>query len=63
MANRKKYSPAEKRAYYAGQGYAACEAGKRIPLKSEATKESFKAGMKKMQGKTANMPDRKGGNK
>lgn len=62
MASRKKYSPAEKRAYYQAQGYAACMAGKRIECKSEKTKASFKAGLKKMQGKTANMPDRKGGN-
>lgn len=60
---KKKYSPVEKRAYYQAQGFAACMAGKRIECKSEATKASFKAGLKKMQGKTANMPDRKGGNK
>ncbi len=63
MANKKKYPPAQKRAYYQAQGYAACMAGKRIECKSESIKESFKAGLKKMQDKTANMPNRKGGNK
>ena len=40
MANKKKYTPAQKRAYYQAQGYAACMAGKRIECKSESDRKS-----------------------
>lgn len=51
MARRKKYTAAQKKAYYSGMGYrAACE-GKAIPFKNGENKESFRQGYKKA-GKT-----------
>lgn len=57
----KKYTAAQKRAYWAGQGYAACNAGKRVPY-SSAQQASFKAGYNKGRQKAAKYPN-KGGNR
>lgn len=50
MVNKKKYSPAEKRAYYRGQGYAIAKAGKKIDCRNERTKASCKAGYNSGKG-------------
>lgn len=60
-AKKSKYTAAQRKAYYSGMGYAMCDAGKRIEFKSEANKESFKAGLKKGKEKAAKSSDRKGG--
>ena len=44
MAKKSKYTDAQKRAYYSGQGYRAGYEGKEIPFKSEKNKQSFKEG-------------------
>lgn len=58
----KKYTAAQKRAYWTGQGYAACNAGKRVPCSSAQTEASFKAGYNKGRQKAAKYPN-KGGNR
>lgn len=45
-----KYSAAEKRAYYRGQGYAAAKAGKKVDCRSDKTKASCSAGYKSGKG-------------
>ena len=44
MAKKSKYTAAQKRAFYSGQGYRAGYEGKEIPFKSEKNKQSFKEG-------------------
>ena len=44
MAKKKKYTTAQTRAYYSGQGYRAGYEGKEIPFKNEQNKASFKEG-------------------
>ena len=44
MAKKSKYTAAQKRAYYSGQGYRAGYEGKEIPFKSDKNKASFKDG-------------------
>lgn len=44
MAKKQKYTAAQKRAFYSGQGYRAGYEGKEIPFKSEKNKQSFKEG-------------------
>ena len=58
---RKRYTAAQKKAFYSGMGYGACMEGKAIPFASEANKESFKAGLKRGQEKSKKYPSRKGG--
>lgn len=43
----KKYTEAQKKAYYSGMGYSAGRRGKKIPFKSEKNKQSFREGYKK----------------
>lgn len=50
MRNNKKYSAAEKRAYYRGQGYAACKAGKKVAGTGDKVKASFISGLKSGKG-------------
>lgn len=52
MANngKKRYTPAEKRAYYRGQGYAAAKAGKKVNCKTDAEKASCSRGYKSGKG-------------
>ena len=45
-----KYSAAEKRAYYRGQGYAAAKAGKKIAGNGDKVKKSLVAGLKSGKG-------------
>lgn len=45
-----KYSAAEKRAYYRGQGFAAAKAGKKIDCRSDKTKASCLAGFNSGKG-------------
>ncbi len=47
MANKKKFTSAQKKAYYSGMGYAAARKGKMIPFKNEENKASFKEGFNK----------------
>ena len=63
MPKKKKYTAAQKKAYYSGMGYGACMDGKSIPFQNEENKESFKAGLEKGRTKAKNYPNRKGGNK
>lgn len=63
MAKGKKYTEAQKKAYYSGMGYAVCQEGKRIDFKSEENKDSFRAGLKKGKERSTKYPDRKGSNK
>lgn len=54
MAKRKggrKFSAAQKKAYYSGMGYRAAHDGKQIPFKNEENKESFRQGYRSA-GKT-----------
>ena len=44
MAKEKKYTAAQKKAYYRGQGYRAGMSGKRIPYSNFKHKESFQEG-------------------
>lgn len=60
MAKRK-YTAAQRKAYYSGMGYAACQAGKRIDFKSEQNKASFKAGLAKGKERAAKLPKKSGG--
>ena len=62
MAKRKKYTEAQKKAYYSGMGYVIAQAGKRIDFKSPENKECFVAGMKKGKEKIPTLQDKKGGN-
>ena len=50
MATNKKYSAAEKRAYYRAQGFAVAKAGKRIDCRTEKEKSSFVSGLKSGKG-------------
>lgn len=65
MAKMKRYTEAQKKAYYSGMGYRACAEGKAIPFKNEANKESFKQGYKKAGPTVAKYGPNKanGGNK
>lgn len=45
-----KYSAAEKRAYYRGQGYRAAKEGKKIDCRNDKTKASCRAGYKSGKG-------------
>ena len=60
---RKRYTAAQRRAYYLGIGYGACNDGKAIPLTSEDEKESFRNGLKKAQAVSPSYPNRRGGKK
>lgn len=44
MPRKSKYTEAQKRAYYSGQGYHAAYKGKTIPFKSKKNKQSFREG-------------------
>ena len=44
MAKTKKYTAAQKKAYYRGQGYRAGMSGKRIPYSNLSRKKSFQEG-------------------
>lgn len=48
MAN-KKYSDREKRAFFAGRGYASAKKGKRVKCSSEAEKRSFRNGVRSVR--------------
>lgn len=61
MANKKKYTEAQKKAYYSGMGYRAAKEGKAIPFKSAKNKESFKQGYTKAKDTVSKYPDAKGG--
>ena len=50
MVKKQKYSAAEKRAYYRGQGYAAAKAGKKIDCRNEKQKASCRAGYNSGKG-------------
>lgn len=41
---KKRYTAAQKRAYYSGQGYRAAYEGKKIPFKGKQNKKSFRQG-------------------
>lgn len=44
MPKKRKYTQAQKKAYYCGMGYRAAQKNKRIAFKSSANRESFRAG-------------------
>ena len=56
MAN-KKYTAAQKRAYYSGQGYRLARANKAIPFKNEKNKESFRQGYKSVDKQAKSYPN------
>lgn len=47
----KKYSEKEKQAYHGGRAWAAGKAGKRVTLKTEKEKKSFRNGVKSVRGR------------
>lgn len=49
MAKAKKYTAAQKKAYYRGQGYRAGMSGKRIPYSNPEYKNSFKEGFRSVR--------------
>ena len=53
-----KYSNAEKRAYYSGQGYRAGLENKVIPFKNPKNKASFGAGFRSVKEKVAKYKSR-----
>lgn len=59
MAKKQKYSEAQKRAYYSGQGYRAGQESKVIPFKNPKNKESFKQGYRSVKIIVANYPEKK----
>lgn len=63
FGGRKRYTAAQKKAYYSGMGYAACMEGKAIPFKNEENKASFKAGYNKGKQQVKQYPNRRGGDK
>lgn len=60
---RKRYTAAQKKAYYSGMGYATCMEGKAIDFKNEDNKESFKAGLAKGKERAKTLPNRRGGDR
>ena len=59
MAKNSKYTPAQKRAYYSGQGYRAGQKGKAIPFKNEKNKQSFREGYSSVKVIVEGYPDLK----
>ena len=57
MKRKSKYTAAQKRAYYSGQGYRAGYEGKQIPFRSEKNKESFRQGFASVKGTISKYPD------
>lgn len=53
----KKYTKAQKKAYYSGMGYRAGQMGKKIPFKNADNKESFRNGYKKAKNAVNNYPN------
>ena len=53
MARSKKYTKAQTRAYYTGQGYRAGMENKVIPFKNPENKKSFGAGFRSVKDKVA----------
>lgn len=43
-SKKKKYTAAQKKAYYRGQGYRAGQRGKKIPYKNETSLKAFRDG-------------------
>lgn len=60
--SRKRYTAAQRKAYYSGMGYRAAMEGKAIPFKKDENKESFRQGFRKAKDVVAAYPNR-GGNK
>ena len=61
MANktgsRRKYTAAQKKAYYSGMGYRAAKDGKAISFKNEKNKQSFREGYKAAGTTVSKYPD------
>ncbi len=64
MANRtkksgKKYTRAQRKAYYSGMGYRAAYEGKEIPFRNAQNRASFQAGWKAAMDTVKKYPDLK----
>jgi len=59
MPRKRKYSQAQKKAYYSGMGYRAGRMGKAIIFKNQSNKESFRAGFKAAMETVKKYPDLK----
>ncbi len=57
MARKSKFTKAQKRAYYSGQGYRAGQFGKAIPFKNDKNKQSFREGYRKAKTIIVKYPD------
>lgn len=57
MKKKQKYTAAQKRAYYSGQGYRAGQKGKIIPFKNPKNKQSFCEGYRSVKIVVSNYPD------
>lgn len=57
MARRSKYTRAQKRAFYSGQGYRAGQKGKKIPFKNPKNKQSFVDGYRSVKITVEGYPD------
>lgn len=55
MARRKRYSKAQKRAYYSGQAYRAGASGKRIRFRNRRNRDSFRSGYRSARHKVRRM--------
>ena len=55
---KKKFTNAQKKAYYSGMGYRAGQENKRIPFKSAKNLESFRKGYRKAANSVKNYPPR-----
>lgn len=59
MAKRKKYTAAQKKAYYSGMGYRAGQKRKQIPFKNEQNLQSFRDGYRAVGSTVDKYPDLK----
>ena len=57
MAKRSKYTRAQKRAFYSGQGYRAGQKGKKIPFKNKKNLQSFREGYASVRITVEGYPD------
>lgn len=57
MARRKKYTEAQKKAYYSGMGYRAGQKKKHIPFKNKKNLQSFRDGYRAAGGTVEKYPN------
>ena len=56
MSKKKKFTYAQKKAYYSGMGYRAGQQGKRIPFANEKNLQSFRNGYSKAKNAVERYP-------